>query len=219
MAGLVADALTMRSPLTIYRAVCRATQGCSMSTKYPETPEFSRPMLLDRLNLGTFEREVNASEAECAALAERLGLVRLDSLRGHLRVERPGGGPAIRVAGSLSADMMQTCVITLEPFEQRVSESFVQRYTLEEVVEEGPEVFSDPDAEEPPELLEGDSLDLGEVVAEQLALALDAHPRAPGATFEGASYGSWTAADEAAMEAARSPFAALEGLKDGPDDS
>jgi uncharacterized metal-binding protein YceD (DUF177 family) len=177
-------------------------------------------MPLDRLNLGAFERGVTASDGECAALAKRLGLVRLGSLRGHLRVERPGGGPAIRVSGNLSAEVVQTCVITLEPFEQHVSESFVQRYTLEEVAEEAPEVFSDPDAEEPPEFLEGDSLDLGEVVAEQLALALDPHPRAPGATFEGASFGTWTEADEAAaVEAARSPFAALEGLKGGAEDS
>jgi len=40
-----------------------------------------------------------------------------------------------------------------------------------------------PDGEEPPEPVVGDTVDLGEVVAEQLALEIELFPRTPGAAF------------------------------------
>jgi hypothetical protein len=44
----------------------------------------------------------------------------------------------------------------------------------------------DPLADEP-EPLEGDRIDLGEIVAEELALAIDPYPRAPGAELAAAA--------------------------------
>lgn len=176
-------------------------------------PEFSRVVALDRFGDKPFVRQLVATPEECAALAARFGIESVGRLQGTLRVSQPASGPAIRVAGHLEADVIQTCVVSLALCGQSVAENFVQRYTTE-VVAEPEEVFSEPDAEEPPETLEGDTLDLGEILAEQLALALDPYPRAPGATFEGASFGPWDAEDEAAAQAAKSPFAALDDLKD-----
>jgi uncharacterized protein len=154
---------------------------------------------------------LRANDAECAALAERFGIPGIARLSGTLDVTRPGQGPAIRIVGEVTAEVTQTCVVSLEPFTQTVGERFVQRYTFEEVAEP-PEVFSDPDAEEPPEPIAGDTLDIGEVLAEQLALALDPYPRAPGVAFGGARFG------EAEDAPPASPFAVLKDLKTNGDD-
>lgn len=187
-----------------------------MTVAEPVPPEFSRVLGLGELEPGPVERQLSANAEECAALATRFGIPGVTHLWGVLTVSRPGRGPAIRVAGRIEAEVTQTCVVSLEPIAQQVSEGFVQRYTLEAVPEPEEEVFSDPDAEEPPEPLTGDSLDLGEVLAEQLALALDPYPRAPGATLQQASFGTPHTAEE--LAAARSPFAALKNLKT-PDSS
>ncbi len=186
-----------------------------MTAAGPIPPEFSRVLGLDQLELGPVERELSASDAECAALAARFGIPGVGRLSGTLTVTRPGKGPAIRVAGRVQAEVTQTCVVSLEPVTQHVAEDFVQRYTLEAVAEP-PEVFSDPEAEEPPEPMSGDSLDLGEVLAEQLALALDPYPRAQGAALQQSSFGTPHTPEE--LEAAKSPFAALKDLKT-PDSS
>lgn len=184
-------------------------------TVLPEAPvEFSRPKPLDRLPRAGFEAEIAASETECAALAERLGIGAVHALAGRLEVTRPGGGPELRVAGTLRAEVTQTCVVTLEPVRQSVSERFVQRFTLAPADDvggaAGEEVFADPEAEEAPEPLSGPALDLGEVLAEQLALALDPYPRQPGAVFQPPDATDAVEAD--AAPAVQSPFAGLDAL-------
>jgi uncharacterized metal-binding protein YceD (DUF177 family) len=59
------------------------------------------------------------------------------------------------------------------------------------------------DADDPPDVLEGDALDLGAYVVEHLTLEIDPFPRKPGAAF---------VPPEPEPEA--SPFAVLKGLKD-----
>lgn len=171
--------------------------------------EFSRKLRIDRLGPGNVVRDLEATPQECAALARRFDLPAIESLSGHLRVSRPAGGPIIRVEGSFTAEVSQICVVTLETFSSRLGEEFVQLFTLEAPADEG-EVFIAPEDEDTPEPLAGESLDLGEVLAEQLALALDPHPRKPGAAFDGASFG----ADEAPEESddADTPFGVLKHL-------
>ena len=67
-----------------------------------------------------------------------------------------------------------------------------------------------PEDSEPPEPVIGDSIDLGELVAEYLSLAINPYPRAPDADAEAAQYLSDTPAD--------SPFAALAKLREGDRD-
>ncbi len=155
---------------------------------------------------GTVVEEIVASEQERAALAKRFGLKALDMLQGRVTARRPGHGPLIRIEGHFVADVVQTCVVTLEPVRNRVEESFVQLFTLEPWDEER-EVVISPHDEDAPEPLTGESIDLGEVVAEQLALALDPYPRAPGVAFEGASFGGAEESEES------HPFAVLRELK------
>ncbi|SDF77905.1 Uncharacterized metal-binding protein YceD, DUF177 family [Limimonas halophila] len=169
------------------------------------TTEFSRPLRLDRLSAGTFDADYEASASETAALATRFDLPGIQSLSGSLRVRRPGNGPLIRVEGRVRAEVTQVCVVTLEEVANRIEESFVQLYTTAPHPEDS-EVFVSPDDEDTPEPLTGNSLDLGEILAEQLALALDPYPRAPGAEFG-------TASAETSPDEERNPFAKLAELR------
>jgi uncharacterized metal-binding protein YceD (DUF177 family) len=80
--------------------------------------------------------------------------------------------------GRLEASVVQTCVVSLEDFESPVAEDFVVHF-----VPEGTE-SDDPDPESVDEIpYGGDTIDLGEAAAEQLALSLDPYPRRPDATL------------------------------------
>lgn len=172
--------------------------------------ELSRLLPLERLDReGTVEIEIVAEAAECAALAARFGLTGLESLSARVKARRNPIGEVV-VTGALSARPVYTCVVSVEPFIGSVEDSFALRFARPDE-DEPTERNIGPDDEDPPEPLPADALDLGEIVAEQLALGLDPHPRAPGASLD----------DEAALAAGRdggdarpvSPFAALERLR------
>lgn len=173
-------------------------------------PEFSRRVPLDRLDEGEAPGElvevIAADAAERAALAQRFGLPALDRLEATVRLGRCAGGRVITVTGTLSADVTQTCVVTLEPFATRVEDTFETRFETGPHAAPPAEVVLAPDEEEPPEPLEGSVLDIGELTAQYLSLALDPHPRAPGVQFE------YQDADARQEGAASGPFAALASL-------
>ena len=116
---------------------------------------------------------MEASPAECDALARRLGLPAIRALTCRFRL-RPQAGGAIAATGTLRARVVQVCVATLEEFAATVAEEFAVRF-----VPAGTEQ-DDPDPESVDEIpFSGGRLDLGEAAAEQLALALDPYPRKP----------------------------------------
>ena len=155
-------------------------------------PEFSRPLLLDRIGAG-LTRTVEANEAERQALATRLGLpaIELLSVTFHLS---PPARATVAATGLLSARVTQECIVSGEPVEAALNEAFAVRF-----VPEGRESddLSDPDSPDDVAYTDG-VIDLGEAATEQLALMLDPYPRKPDAVLP----------DELAA-GAESPFAAL----------
>ena len=187
-------------------------------TRQPPAPEFSRPVPVDRLpDSGQHER-IEADAAERAALARRFDIPEIVSLRAHAKLTRTDKGRGVVLEAAFEADVVQSCVVTLEPVPEHVAESFTIRYLPAERVAEWEErhrrmgeegELVDPDAPDPPETLSGNVIDVGEAVAEHLALALDPYPRAPGAAFE-------APADQDPVEepARPNPFAVLRGRRD-----
>lgn len=154
--------------------------------KNPESClEFSRALPPERLGRNAIVEEITATAPERAALVRRFGLLGLDRFAATLRIGAADGDGLIRVEGHLSADATQACVVTLEPTASRVEEDFSLLFSQKadpDVVEAG-EVVVEPEGEGPPEPLGGAGIDLGEIAAQQLALALDSYPRAPGAAL------------------------------------
>lgn len=140
-----------------------------------EGPEFSRELEIARIPSGGRDFAIEADAAERTALAERFDLVAIADLRASGRAAWLPGGEVLILEGRLEAEVTQRCVRTLEPVSARLSvplrRSFVTKSTCTEVV------VLDPEADEP-EPLAADRLDLGEIAAEELLLALDPYPKA-----------------------------------------
>jgi uncharacterized metal-binding protein YceD (DUF177 family) len=158
--------------------------------------EFSRPIDIAKLPPGETIQEIAATAGERAALARRFSLLALDRLEARVGLQRLAGG-LVRLGAELYADVVQECVVTLEPVASRIEDSFTLLYGAS--AEAAGEITLNGEAElvEP---LAGSSIDIGEAVAQQLSLALDPFPRAPGVEAP---------APPAADGKPESPFAAL----------
>ncbi len=196
-----------------------------MAASSEPQPEFSRLVPVDRLGEAEIPEEIpeeiSAGPGERAALARRFGLLSLDRLSATFRLEsagrleRAGARNLVRIAGRLAAEVTQTCVVTLEPVSARLEEDFTLLYDLEAAAAQGEaegarEVVVEPEAEELPEPVGPHGIDLGEALAQQLAIALDPYPRVPGVALP-----EEPRAGAGGARAAEGPFAALESLKRG----
>jgi uncharacterized metal-binding protein YceD (DUF177 family) len=172
------------------------------------TPEFSRPIAVDRVPPEGTTEQISATEDERQALAERFGLIAIHDLSALLQLQpwRRGG---IALTGRLEARIEQTCVVTLEPFQETVKEDITRFFAGQNAPGPRSVVRSVESLEEDEtDVISGGSIDVGEVVAESLGLALDPYPRKPGAEFI-------SSAAETEKEKPQSPFAALKSLKPG----
>ncbi|WP_029056852.1 YceD family protein [Stappia stellulata] len=172
--------------------------------------------LFDVTRLGNQEKELTfePDANERARLIETYGLLDLQDMRCVFRL-RPWRKDGIAVEGHLRARATQPCVVTLAPVEQVIDETFSRRFDpraseADETAEIEVEAFS----EDPPDPLSGRDLDLGAVLCEQFALALDLYPRAPEAKVPDAYRADEDEEGEKAAGAGRpSPFAVLADLK------
>jgi len=168
--------------------------------------EFSHILKLDAIG-GTQEISLSASEAECKALAKRFGLLALKNLSAKTRLQRDG--EAVKVAGHFSAKAAQACIASGEPVTQDISEELNLIFIpnpdhapdaeIELSTDECESIFHD-----------GKTIDLGEAVAQSVALALDPYPRSEKA--QEALRAAGVKSEEEEREAS-GPFAALAALK------
>lgn len=169
-----------------------------------ESP-WSVPLRLSEVARGPVRKKIEADEKTRAAIARHLDLVSIEALSADVTI-RPWLDGA-ELEGWLNADVTYTCSISAEPFTDKLSGDFTLR-VLPAGSENAPqedtaeELELDPEADDPPDVLEGDTLDLGGYVVEHLSLELDPFPRKPGATFE-----------PPVETGSLSPFAALRVLK------
>jgi len=165
---------------------------------------FSRPVHVREISGSGRHFNITTTQAERAAVASQLGLPGIAELTARLIVA-PFGKEGLAVNGTIHSRLTQTCVVSAEDFETTVEAPVEIRFSPDgqdpnadfDLAE-----LNDPDAQDPPDLLTGGEIDLGPIIAEFLALALDPYPRKPGITFE--------APEE---EAELSPFSALNTLK------
>jgi uncharacterized metal-binding protein YceD (DUF177 family) len=143
--------------------------------------EFSRPLRLEGRQ-GRLDFAIAAEPAELGALAARFSLEAIERLEasGSVRA-RPGGG--WRLALQLRAEVVQTCVVSLEPVVTAITEP-VQIDFLP-ANRPGHAIEIDLDAEDDAEPLPEDGvLDVGEIAAQHLSLALPPFPRASHAAWD-----------------------------------
>ena len=149
------------------------------------------------------KRRLVADAAARAAIADARELEALERLEADLVIRPWFDG--IEIEGRWSARIEQICGVTLEPFASDLAGDFRVRAVppaSPHALAADAEITVEMDADDPPDVLDDDRVDLGAYVVEHLALEIDPFPRSPGAVFEP------PAADEDA-----SPFAALRALK------
>jgi len=167
-----------------------------------------RPPWSKIVSLGELGREQRyALEADDAArrrIARLLDLAELSALTAKVAVAPWFDG--IQIDGHWSANLVQTCGVSLEPLPAKLEGDFQIRAVPEGSVHAPAvdhEVDLDLDAQDPPDVLESDGVDLAAYVVEDLALNIDPFPRKPGAEFEPPVSNEET-----------SPFAVLRALRD-----
>lgn len=170
------------------------------------SPEFSRPLQLRAIEADGMHRAIEATAAERAGLARRFGLLGIEELRADLTIRRLRERGVIAVQGEFSARVVQECVVTLDPIESRIEQAVDERLTPVESAEE--RIILAAEEEDFEEPVQGDTLDLGEIVAQCLSLALDPYPRKEGAALD-------LQDREGDPSKHDGPFAALANLKRG----
>ena len=159
--------------------------------------------------------------------AERFHVFPQDGLVAEIEVEPLVAGRGFRVTADLDADVVQSCVVSLEPVPAHIHDHQAQLFV--NAPEAGKSRTGDEirdDTEEEAEPIVDGQIDLGEAVAQQLALALPAYPRAPAASISALTGTlpdgvSLCIEDEKSSnadgkESPSGPFAALARMKGAP---
>lgn len=166
------------------------------------TPEFSHPLDVRRADGQQLTLSANVNER--AALARRFGLVTLERLEAEVALTRHG--EVVSAQGRVAAAFVQPCAISGEPMTLTIDEPLALRF-VPATAAHRPDEELEIDAEDCDEIdYEGTSIDLGEAVAQSLALAIDPYATGPEAEAARAAHGLLG-------EEAAGPFAALAALK------
>jgi uncharacterized metal-binding protein YceD (DUF177 family) len=166
---------------------------------------WEKPVLLHELGRGAMTLTLEPDADERAKIAKNLGLVGLPSLKARLTLKPWMDG--VEITGRFDAVVEQICAVSLDAFEQPLYGEIELRAVPEGSPQapnaDGGEVDYDPEAPDPPDLLQGEAIDVAGYVVEHLALEIDPFARKPGVEFE------YTPPDEE-----ESPFAVLKKLQD-----
>lgn len=163
-------------------------------------PELSR--LIDLRQVIDKPVAVEATAEERAALARRFGLVRIDRLEAGVALEVDG--EAVNAKGRLRAAIVQSCAVSGDDLAVAIDEPLALRFVPEVEITETEIELEESQLDEIP--YSGTAFDLGEAVAQSLALAIDPYAVGPNAE---------QARKDAGLsdQAASGPFAALAALK------
>ena len=156
-----------------------------------------------------------ATPEEMSQILDIIGIVSLDRLEGDIRI-KPWHKTGFMLIGELRASAAQECVVTLDRVPEEVVEPFERTFIPEaeanqEEPDEHVEVAFILEAEDPPDILTGHTINLLEIVAEHLALGLNPWPRAEGAEIDAA----YRLSDEdiETQDKGPNPFDVLKDLK------
>jgi len=177
-----------------------------MSAAPPFTMSYDLAALPDR---GT-EIVLDPGPAERAAIAAWLGAEGVDRLQATIQLTRRSDD-RYRYEARFAADVVQSCVVTLEPVTSHLEGSAERDIEIKRRLparfrdESDEDTVETDDGDDGLEILDTTVFDLAAPVLEELSLSLDPYPRAPGVAFEPPK-------DEPG--ASSSPFAVLAKLKE-----
>ena len=154
-------------------------------TQSPSASPLSIPVEVAAIDAEDQRIEYTADKEALDLLTKFAGLVAVSSF--HVEGTLKSLGDLYEARLKLTANVTQTCVVTLDPVEALVGTEIHQFYdpSPPEIEDEAAvEVTLSPEEDDPPEYFEGDVIDLGGLVLEHFVLSLDPYPRKQGAEFD-----------------------------------
>ncbi len=168
-----------------------------------DTPEYSYIVDLRQISDAPVVLEPDADARR--RLAGRFGISAIEAARAQVKLT--ADGPVVRADGRLTAAIIQACAISGEDFPVRIDEPLHLRFVPETQITAEPDEEIELSADDCDEIpYTGLTFDLGEAVAQSLALAID--PFAEGPLADKARAEHNLAGDDAS-----GPFAALAALR------
>lgn len=152
-------------------------------------PELHRPIHSTDVPKGGVNQKILATEEECQLLALRLDVERIEGFKAHVKVTR-WRRDGLKVMADIHADVVQNCVVSLEPIASHLEEQAVwhfkpeARFKSDDKQAKADELLIDPMGEDPADPLVDGVIDLGEILIEHLCLMIDPFARSPEADFE-----------------------------------
>lgn len=164
--------------------------------------EFSHVIKLSEIGNHSHNIRLSADEDARSGLIKRFDLAALDKLEAEISLKHEAAG--VVATGRVTADLAQYCIASNDPVPAQLDEPVNIRFIPEPVV--GGEIELEADDCDTM-FHDGQTIDLGEAVAQSLGLALDPYPRSPEA--EKALKAAGVKSEEEVT-----PLGALSSLKD-----
>jgi hypothetical protein len=152
-------------------------------------PEWSAPFDVGTLGAKAVTRTLTAPADAAAALSERFEVLGLRDIQAQITLERVQGGHVIKVTGHVTAQVDQECGITLALMTTHahgnIEAYFAESSTIvsfakgraEAELRAGETEIPMTDEVDAPEPIVNGIINLGEVAAQFLSLAIDPYPR------------------------------------------
>ena len=169
-------------------------------------PPISRIFDLSTLSDAGAEVTIVATEEQRRQLAQWAGVAAVDHFEALVRLERRSAN-RFDYEADLQADLVQSCVVTLEPVASPLRVEVSRALHLSKYPAKA-KLSADelsPTADDGPEEIHDSRYDLAGPLLEEFVLAIEPYPRAAGVAFE----------PPEERELAESPFAVLKAIKSG----
>ncbi len=186
-------------------------------------PEWSYRVQAEEISRSPTRLSIVANENERSAVARRLGLLSLDALKADIELARDRKEHVVHVTGKLYAELVQECVVSLEPVKTKIEEEFEGWFADNENTvsfvkarqdrlreKTGIDIPMLDEQEDPDPIIDG-MIDIGELTVQHLSLAVPRYPHKEGADCVPGD--KTLEVEEDKSEIRKNPFAALRDWK------
>lgn len=185
--------------------------------------EWSVPIDVTKLSADPKTFHIEASDDERLDLAHRMGIVSVESAVADVTLQM-GRGKIIHAIATLRAVVTQACVVSLAPVTEHIEEQFEGWFGGDDSAVSFARAKSDREAKKSgmeveileesvdPEPIVGGKIDIGEFVTQNLCLALNPYPHAPGVQHDMGVDSREQAPEGASIR--KNPFEALKDWKE-----
>lgn len=180
-------------------------------THAEQMADFSKLIKVDDISKKqALKEKIAANQDECAALAERLGLLTVSSFSGVISIAKKKGD-LIVMDGECSVTYQQECAVTLKPLDRETSFTFTTFFTENEVEYEQDEdmayIQPSDDDKRPEQIIDG-KIDIADTAVQYFSLEIDPYPKSEEADFD-------DSVEKAGLKNEKeNPFAVLAALKE-----